>query len=468
MVGRHNEKKQLLRAFESENSEFVAIYGRRRVGKTFLVRETFGGGFVFQHSGLKKKSTVIQLDRFRESLVEHGYEECPELKNWYKAFDALKVVVKRSGERKKVVFIDEMPWMDRPNSNFVSALENFWNGWASARKDVLLIVCGSASSWILRKVVHNKEGLHNRVTYRIPLKQFCLSECEEYANSLGLEMTRPQILECYMVLGGIPYYWHYLERGLSVAQNIDELFFAGNDKLENEFEELYESLFQSPQPYVKVVEALAKKKSGLLRDEVVSESGLADSGKLTEILKDLERCGFIRRYVPMGRISRGSIYQLIDNFTLFYYQYVLPNHGRDRHYWTKKLSSPVHSTWAGLAFERVCLEHVEQMKEALRIGAVLTNEYAWRNPSAQIDLLIDRADGIINVCEMKYSGSEYALDEKDDEAMRNRRQQLKVETGTRKAMHSTFVTVYGVKENAYSRNVQSFVSLKDLFREIER
>lgn len=466
MVGRHNEKQQLIKAYESEYSEFVAIYGRRRVGKTFLVRETFSNDFVFQHSGLKKKPTIIQLDRFRESLIEYGYKDCPEIKNWYKAFDALKVLIKKSTAPKKVVFIDEMPWMDRPNSNFVSAIENFWNGWASARKDVLFIICGSASSWILRKVVHNKEGLHNRVTYRIPLKPFCLRECEEYAESLGLELTREQILESYMVLGGVPYYWHFLEKGLGVAQNIDELFFAGGDKLENEFDELYESLFQSPEPYIRIVEALSKKKSGLLREEIVNDSGVPDCGKLTEMLKDLERCGFIRRYVPMGRVARGAIYQLIDNFTLFYYQFVLPNHGRDRHYWTKMLPTHAHSTWAGLAFERVCLEHVGQIKESLRIGAVLTNEYAWRNPLAQIDLLIDRADNIINICEMKYSGMEYTLDEQDIKSMRNKREQLKAETGTKKAIHFTYVTVCGVKTNAYVKDVQSFITLNDLFKDV--
>lgn len=464
MIGRIKEQKELINAFNSSESEFVAVYGRRRVGKTYLIRNTFDSHFVFQHSGLKKKSTAIQIDRFRESLVEYGYKDCPALKNWYKAFDALKELIKRSSAAKKVIFIDEMPWMDRPNSNFVSAVENFWNGWASARRDVLFIVCGSASSWILRKVVHNKEGLHNRVTFRIPLKPFNLRECAEYAQARDLALTEAQILDLYMVLGGIPYYWHFLDKSLSVAQNIDELFFAGTDKLENEFEELYESLFQCSEPYVKIVSALASRKSGLLRDEIVTGTGIPDSGKLTEMLKDLERCGFVRKYVPMGRVSRGSVYQLIDNFTLFYYQFVQPNHGRERHYWTKMLSSPVHSTWAGLAFERVCLEHIEQIKESLRIGAVLTNEYAWRNSSAQIDLLIDRADGIINLCEMKYASGLYAIDAADDVSLRNKRDELRRETETRKAIHFTFITVYGVKENAYLKNIQSQLTLKDLFR----
>ena len=463
MVGRKKEKEELLRAYASAYSEFVAIYGRRRVGKTFLVREAFNYSFTFQHSGVKDKPTVIQLDRFRQSLAEQGYPECPELKNWFKAFDVLKLLINRNTSARKVVFIDEMPWLDRPNANFVSALENFWNGWASARKDILLIVCGSASSWILKKVVHNKEGLHNRVTYRIPLRPFTLKECEEYARELGLEYTHAQLAECYMILGGIPYYWHYLERGKSVAQNMDELFFSGNDKLENEFEELYESLFRSAEPYVKIVTALGTKKIGMVREALSRESGLLDNGKLTEYLADLERCGFIRKYTPRGKVSKGTVYQLMDNFTLFYFRFILPNHGIDRHYWTKMRDTPVHSAWAGLAFERLCLEHIEGIKRALGISGVLTNEHAWYSKAAQIDLLIDRNDGIINICEMKFAADEYVIDRNDDENMRRKRSALKTETGTRKAIHVTYVTTYGLKYNAYANDVQSQVLLDDLF-----
>ena len=463
MIGRSFERKELLKAYSSEYSEFVAVYGRRRVGKTFLIRETFNYEFTFQHAGLKKKSTAIQLDRFRQSLVESGYKDCPTLVNWYKAFDELKVVIKASEEPKKVVFIDEMPWMDRPNANFLSALENFWNAWATARKDILLIVCGSAASWVLKRVVHNKEGLHNRVTFRIPLQPFTLRECEEYANSRNLGLNRKQLAECYMVLGGIPYYWHFLDKELSVAQNMDELFFAGHDKLENEFGELYESLFQSPEPYVEIVATLATKKAGMTRDELCGESSLKNSGKLSECLKDLERCGFIRKYVPLGRKNKGCVYQLIDNYTLFYYKFVKPNQGVDKSHWTKMLGTSEQNVWAGLAFERLCLQHVEQIKEALRIGGVHANIHAWRSPQAQIDLLIDRDDGIINLCEMKFASDEFEVTAGEDRNMKRKIAELKNLSGTRKSIHVTYVTTYGLKENSYAKEVQSTVDLDDLF-----
>ena len=464
MIGRTKERNKLLEAFNSTESEFVAVYGRRRVGKTFLVRETFGEGFAFQHAGIKNGSVAVQLSRFRQSLVEHGHAECPELKNWFDAFDQLKVVIRNSEADRKVVFIDEIPWMGRSDPYFISAVENFWNSWVSARKDVLFIVCGSATSWVLEKIVHNRDGLHNRVTYRIRLDPFSLGECEEYARSRGLDYTRGQLAECYMILGGIPMYWRYLERGKSVAQNIDDMFFAGSEKLENEFDELYASLFDHPEPYLAIVTALAKKKCGMTRDEVSRESGVENSGWLSRYLKVLEQCGFIRRFTELGKKTKGSVFQLIDNFTLFYFRFVESNRTNDSHYWSSMQDSHVHSTWAGLAFERLCLQHVDGIKRALGISGVLTNVHSWRNGNAQIDLLLDRNDGIINICEMKYWAGPYAMTAEDDASLANKKAELKTATKTRKAVHVTMVTSFGVRQNAYANNVQSFVTLGDLFQ----
>lgn len=464
MIGRTKERNKLLEAFNSTESEFVAVYGRRRVGKTFLVRETFGEGFAFQHAGVKNGLVAVQLSRFRQSLVEHGHAECPELKNWFDAFDQLKVVIRNSEADRKVVFIDEIPWMGRSDPHFISAVENFWNSWVSARKDVLFIVCGSATSWVLEKIVHNRDGLHNRVTYRIRLDPFSLGECEEYARSRGLDYTRGQLAECYMILGGIPMYWRYLERGKSVAQNIDDMFFAGSEKLENEFDELYASLFEHPEPYLAIVTALAKKKCGMTRDEVSRESGVENSGWLSRYLKVLEQCGFIRRFTELGKKTKGSVFQLIDNFTLFYFRFVESNRTNDSHYWSSMQDSHVHSTWAGLAFERLCLQHVDGIKRALGISGVLTNVHSWRNGNAQIDLLLDRNDGIINICEMKYWAGPYAMTSEDDVSLANKKAELKSATKTRKAVHVTMVTSFGVRQNAYANNVQSFVTLGDLFQ----
>lgn len=464
MIGRQKERRQLLEALGSEYSEFVAVYGRRRVGKTFLIRETFNYTFAFQHTGVKQGGKEVQLERFRASLVEQGHEACPELRNWFDAFDQLKVILKKCTDERKVVFFDEVPWMGRSDASFISAVENFWNSWASARKDILLIVCGSATSWVLDKIVHNRDGLHGRVTYRIRLDPFCLAECEQYAVSRGLEYTRDQLAECYMILGGVPMYWRYLERGKSVAQNIDEMFFAGREKLEHEFDELYSSLFDNATPYVALVTSLAKRKCGMTREEVSKASGVADNGWLSKYLKVLEQCGFVRRFTEIGKKRKGCVYQLIDNFTLFYFRYIEENRANDPHYWSSMLDSRIHTTWAGLAFERLCLQHVDQIKGALGISGVLTNVHSWRNENAQVDLLIDRKDGIINLCEMKHWAGTYAMTSEDDRSLTEKKNEFKTATKTRKAVHLTMVTTFGVKPNAYSYKVQSFVTLDDLFR----
>ena len=464
MIGREKEQQDLLMAFESKYSEFVAVYGRRRIGKTFLIRETFEHRFVFQHSGIKNGGRKVQLERFRRSIVQYGYLDCPELKDWFTAFDALRIVIDRSAAARKVVFLDELPWMGRKDKNFISAVEDFWNGWASARKDILFIVCGSATSWILSKVVHNRDGLHNRVTYRIPLRPFTLRECELYCESRDLELTRVQIAELYMVLGGVPYYWQFLRKGLSVAQNIDAMFFAGDDKLENEFDEVYGSLFASPRPYLDIITALGRRKAGMTRDELEQNAGVANNGVLTRRLQELEQCGFIRRFTEIGCRKKGSVYQLIDNFTLFHLKFAVENTTNDTRFWTTRLDSHLHSAWAGIAFERICLQHIDGIKEALRIGGVHVDYHGWRGPSSQVDLLLDRADGIINLCEMKWSTGVYAITADDDLSMRNKKSEFKEETATRKSVHVTYVTSYGVKPNAYAKNVQSFVTLNDLFR----
>ena len=429
--------------------------------------------FTFQHSGVANSGTKIQLERFRRSLVECGHTKCPVLKTWFQAFDKLKSVVVSSSAGKKILFIDEMPWMDKPNANFIPALENFWNAWASARKDVVLIVCGSATSWMLNKVIHGQGGLHNRVTVRIPLRPFSLSECEELAASMGLEATRYQLVQYYMAPGGVPYYWNYLQSGLSVAQNMDMLFFAGDDRLEGEFAELFASLFSKDAPYVRIVEALCSRRMGLVREEIARATGLSNSGTLTRYLGELEQCGFVRKYRMGGRRVRDAIYQLVDNFSLFHFRFVRENADGDQRFWSSSADKPVLLSWQGLSFELVCLEHVEQIKRALQIGGVHSLNYAWRcerpqddaERGAQIDLVIDRDDGIVNLCEMKFAAKKYAITADDDASMRNKRTAFKRETKSRKAVHFTYVTSFGLAKNRYAGEVQSEVTLDDLFRE---
>lgn len=471
LIGRDYEKRELQNVLKSDNSELVAVYGRRRVGKTYLIRETFNYTFTFQHTGMANCTSRKQLASFRDSLLEQGATSIPKLTNWLEAFSELKRFLKNSTDEKKLVFIDELPWLDTPKSDFLTALESFWNGWATTRKDIILIVCGSATSWIVEKIINNHGGLHNRLTKRIKLSPFTLKECEEFCNNRNLALNRPQIVEAYMIIGGMPYYWNYIKKGLSVTQNIDNLFFKDGGELRDEFDMLYASLFKKPEGYIKIVTALGEKKAGMTRNEIIHSAKLVDNGTLTKMLNELEWCGFIRKYNCIGKTAKESLFQLIDNYTLFYFQFIRMNKQNDEHFWSISLNSPIYHTWSGLAYERICLQHISAIKSALGISGVLSNVYSWRQkaneekgtPGVQIDLLIDRHDQVINLCEIKYSKAEYAISKEYESFLRQRMETFRIATCCKKAIHLTMLTTYGLVENPYSQTIQNSITMDDLF-----
>lgn len=468
MVGRIAEQAELRALLDNSESVFAAVYGRRRVGKTYLVRKTFGNHFAFDHVGMSSGKMSDQLESFRNSLIAHGHRKCPVLKSWIGAFEELKKLLDHGKSTKKIVFIDELPWMDTSKSRFIPAFEHFWNSWAAWRNDIVLIVCGSATSWLLNKVINSKGGLHNRVTKRIRLEPFTLAECEQLSAEKGLALDRHQIAECYMVFGGVAYYWSLLEKGLSVAQNIDRLFFSQNGALRGEYQELYKSLFRVPEPYERIVCALGTRKVGMTRSAVAEAAGLNDNGALTKYLEELEQCGFVRKYLAFGKIGKDALFQLVDNFTLFYFCFRTAIQRGAENYWLEKLDAQSHVVWTGLAFERVCLLHVQQIRIALGISGVATNVCSWSGADengrrAQIDLLLDRNDRVITLCEMKFADEAYALTKKDIESLRHKRAAFRFATGTRRAVHLTMVTAEGLEHNSYRNEIQRELTLDDLF-----
>ena len=472
MIGRRKEQMELQKAYESKESQLVAIYGRCRIGKTYLVNETFNHTFAFHHSGLKRGNLKEQLKQFRLSLRQQGYWDCPVLHDWQDAFFELGNFLSGLPEGRKVVFLDEMPWMDTFKSNFLMAFEGFWNGWATFRTDILLIVCGSATTWILKKIVHSKEGLHNRLSARIRLEPFTLHECQLYADEEGLGFDERQIAECYMALGGVAYYWSQLAKGMSAEQNINRLFFSEEEGLRDEFEELYSSLFRNSEPYKNIILALGQRRYGLTRDEILAAIGKESGGDMTRYLEELEECGFIRSYHVVDAEKRGSLYQLIDNFSLFHMQFVMGKGHDIDNYWTALVSEGEKYAWRGLAFERLCLTHVRQIKATLGISGVAVEVYAWRQKGlaqgevgVQIDLLLDRKDGVVNLCEMKYTDGEYTLDKRELDRLINRREAFRKVCDGKKAIHLTLITSNGLCHNKYSGNIQSELTLADLFRE---
>lgn len=469
LIGRKEESSILLNAINSDESQFIAVYGRRRVGKTYLIKQTFNETFAFQHTGLARGTMREQLAEFQESLKRYGKKNVNRLLSWQDAFHQLEALLESQSDEKKIVFIDEMPWLDTPQSKFVSALEHFWNGWANMRHDIILVICGSATSWIVNKIINDYGGLHNRLTVQIHLKPFSLSECEQYCQFKELQFSRRDIAEAYMIMGGIPYYWSFLKKEKSLAQNIDVIFFKDMAPLKTEYNALYASLFRNASSHLAIVNALSSKVSGLTRIDILKHTKLSDNTAFSKTLEELEQSGFIRKYNQYGKKERGTIYQLMDNYSLFYNQYIKSNVNNDECFWSNSLQSRLYTTWVGLAFERLCLQHIAQMKRALGISGVLSNAFSWQTTAteehdgAQIDLLIDRADNVINLCEMKFSGDDLVIDKSCDGSFRRKSSVFKQVTNSKKTIRLTLVTTYGLRKNQYSGCVTDIIVLDDLF-----
>ena len=469
IVGRKKEQAEFKRYFESGKPEFIAVTGRRRVGKTYLVRELFSGDMSFYYSGAIGKNITndYQLRGFDQTIAEYGGDPEPASRCWADAFRKLRNLILDTHKRRQVIFIDELPWLDAPNSDFLPALDHFWNTFASSRPDVMLVVCGSAASWMVRNIFENRGGLHNRITGRIMLAPFSLGECEAFFKEYGIVMNRYQIAEIYMIFGGIPYYLNMLAKGLGPTQNVDRLLFMNNALLKNEFNEVYHSLFRVPDRHIDIVNALSQTRAGMTRDEIINAAKIPGGGNLTKTLTELEQCGFIEKYANFTKQKNNAYYRLVDPFTLYWLKYVKNNETKDEYFWTNLLDDGGRRAWSGHAFELLCLLHIAQIKRKLGISGISTEVFSWRSkefvPGAQIDLLIVRKDGVINLCEMKYSLHPYTISMKDDQDLQKKRTAFLSETGTRSAVHITMVTAYGLTENGHRASVQSEVTLDDLF-----
>ena len=476
IVGRTEERKLIEDYCNSPKAEMVAIYGRRRVGKTYLVKSIFDGNFDFYFTGSYETSKIVQLDLFRKELEKKSGKVLSRFKDWFAAFDALRDYLESLSPKRMIVFLDELPWMDTAKSNFIPAFSYFWNTWGSTQPGLKLFVCGSATTWMLEKLIGDKGGLYGRVSRAIYLAPFTLNETEHFLNDIkGMGYGRPQVLETYMILGGIPYYLDMLDKKIPLSQNIDKLFFRQGAPLKTEFDFLFRTLFKNSRLYQDVVQVLSSKLKGLSRQEIAEATRQNEGGALTEVLENLCRCDFVRRYSPFGKKSLGTLYQLTDMFSLFYLRFAQGD-GQDESFWTNTYSSGERKAWSGYAFEQVCLIHLQKIKASLSILGILSNAHSWQCKAftdsdgtewqgGQIDLLIDRADNSINLCEMKYSNDEFSITKEYEETLRHRMSLFKKVTKTRKSLSYVFVTTYGVKQNSYSGIVQHQVTLDGLFHE---
>lgn len=470
IVGREDEIKVLKNLYQSTRSEFVALYGRRRVGKTFLVKELFKNQFTFQITGLSRPDFQLQINNFYTTLgrFDEKVQHKPKPTSWFDAFQLLIDYLETSSSPRKVIFIDELPWLDTPKSDFISALEHFWNAWAYYREDVLLLVCGSATSWMINELINNHGGLHNRVTKRLHLQPFTLKETEAFLQQKGGVYDRYQIIQIYMALGGIPFYLEQVDTSKSISQNIDTLFFSQDGTLRGEFNNLFRSLFKKHERHVAIIEVLATKSQGLDRKTLAKITGLSSGGTLSKILLELEQCGFIKKYLPFGKKNRNSLFQLTDPYSLFYLKFIRNSKTYGVGSWLTQIDQPKWRSWSGYAFEYICFYHLDLIKKALGISGIYVEISSWKSQNAtngaQIDMVIDRRDRVINICEIKFSESSFTINKSYAANLRNKLSTFREETGTKKTLFLTFMTTFGLKQNQYALGlVQNNLTMDDLF-----
>ena len=477
MIGREKEVAELLELYENNKAELVAVYGRRRVGKTFLVDETFRNKITFRHAGLSpiesnesnnSQPLKKQLEAFYYSLITHGMKKdhCP--KDWLEAFFMLEMYLQSidNGTR-QVVFLDELPWMDTPRSGFITGFEAFWNGWACHR-NIMVIISGSANSWMENELINNHGGLYGRVTYEIKLSPFTLKESELLFKEQGINLSRYDIVQSYMIFGGIPFYLNYFRRGNSLAQNVDELFFAKGAKLSQEFDRLFSSIFTNPNMAKTIVKILSNRSKGYTRKEIISESGYSDGGTLSKSLNALLASDFVIKYVPFGYGKREEHYKLVDPFCAFFLKFVEKRDSIMNGFWQQNIDAQPIVTWRGYAFENVCFNHISEIKRTLGISGISSTESAWTKTGddergTQIDLLIIRKDNVVNMCEMKFYSDKFTVDKEYDKILRHRQTVLYEKIPKKSTIHNTLITTYGIKDNEYKWSFEKVITLDDLF-----
>ena len=464
IIGRNIEKNILLDALSSTQSEMIAVYGRRRVGKTFLIEHVFENKICFNISGIHKGSMKDQLNEFSKILFPKKKER-QEITNWFDAFDLLEAHVETvKGKQKKVIFIDELPWLDTPKSKFLAAFEHFWNTWASKRTDIILVVCGSAASWMIKKILNSKGGLHNRVTIRIRLLPFNLDETEQYLKTKNIRLNRYDLCQLYMSMGGIPFYLKQIRRSESVIQNIERICFTKDGLLYNEFDNLYAALFNNAAKHIALINALANSPQGLNRNMLIKNSKLATGGSISDVLNELTESGFVTQVSQQNTLAKNNMFRLTDEYSLFYLKFIQQNKFAGQGAWTSLSKTQSYTTWCGYAFENICFKHTNEIKKALGIAAVFSNIHSWHNAKAQIDMLIDREDNCINMCEIKYSKSEFEINKNYDTKLRTKVDAYQNDVKTNKNLFVTFITSKGLKENMYKTNlVHNSITLDDLF-----
>jgi uncharacterized protein len=473
-IGREKETQILHEALASREAEMIAVIGRRRVGKTALIKHVYTGHIDFEATGVQDAPLAEQLQNFALRLNDTFHDGATVFKpsNWLEAFYLLGAALDRKKkEETMVVFLDELPWFDSHKSGFIRGLGYFWNTWA-VNKNIVVVICGSAASWMIENVVNDRGGLHNRITRQIYLKPFTLSETERYFQSRYINFNHYQIVQIYLAIGGVPHYLKAIKGDKSAVQNIDDICFAEGGLLKTEFSRLYPSLFDQAERHIAVIRALAKGKQGLTRIGILAESKLPDNGKLSKVLEELAESGFITAYYPYKKEKKDMLYRLTDEYSLFYLHFIEKNMNEEAGIWQRLSQTQAYKTWSGYAFESLCMKHLASVKQALSIGGIYSVSATFykkgtdTEQGTQIDLLIDRNDQVINIFEIKFNTEAFFLTKAYTETLNQKISVFKAATKTNKQIFLTLISAFGLKHNQHSLGlVQQVLTLEDLFRE---
>lgn len=480
IIARQKEIEVLEKSLSSKESQFIALYGRRRVGKTFLIRSLFTKQKnYFEMTGLKDGSMSDHLVNFTQAFSRKFFNDLPILppKNWHDAFNLLTFELEKISQKEKIVlFFDELPWLASKKSKFMAELDHIWNTRWSLMPNLLLVVCGSAASWMVDNLINAKGGLHNRLTKTILLEPFTLGETDEFLRSRSIKLTRKQVFELYMAIGGIPHYLNSVEKGKTAAENIGNMCFQKGELLFDEFPKLFRSLFDAAEINLRIIKMVAENRYGISRKKLLDAVDLKTGGTFNKRIEELEAAGFIQRFIPYGKKNKDHFYRVVDEYSLFYLKWIEPvakrGHKVDAtEYWVNKSNTPSYQSWAGYSFEGICIKHVSAIRKALGLDKIACETGSWRfapsnkssDQGTQIDLLFDREDGAINICEIKYASDKFKIDKTYAKVLMNKIETFEKHFKTNKQIFLTLITTFGTQESIWSQELVANEVTMDVF-----
>jgi hypothetical protein len=465
-VGRKNELRMLNDAYRSGKDELVVLYGRRRIGKSSLVKRfAEKKKAYYEFEALEGETTPGQINHFLQQLkkqIDDPILDSVRFANWEQVFTYLtEKVINRKSKVKKILFLDELPWMAAGRIRLVSLLKYYWdNHWKS--KHVMLILCGSVASFMVKKVLHSN-ALYGRTTIEILLKGF---SPEEAARLLSKKRSREETLNYQLVFGGVPKYLEQINTSQSFNKNMNTLCFSPHGIMLKEVERIFYSQFREPRTYLKIINLL---KNGIFSlSEISSKTKIPSGGGLKQYLKNLERAEMIRSYIPFDRSGNSKFkkYTLADEFLVFFFKYMGPNLRVIKESSSRRLFETLtqnsFDSWLGFAFERFCLKHAGLLALVMDFAddILLASPYFKKNDERfQIDLLYQRADRVITVCEIKHQNIKIGTNIIPE--MQRKCALLKVPRGY--ALEKALISLYGpdnsLKDTGYFHH---FVTLDDI------